>query len=533
MKKIAKIQHLLIKTLNNNISFCILLLLFIVSPDLYYFLNNGHYLYSIYILFQGIILSYIITTFISLFKNKAINNILAFLFVFYAIFILVLDIYCIIAQDDRFNKNFAAIVLQTNVNETFEFLDKYITLPIFLTIIGTILLIIITIIIVKQINKKNKVLISKIYIILVFCGIPLTIRNYGVYTDGWLGKLICFKESYIPNLRTTYSNPIIQSTNTAHPSNVVLIIGESYNKHHSSLYGYKFFTSPRLTSLKDSSLLYVFNNVTSAATHTIESFQCILNTYKPELRDSIKWYNSIHLHEILNLSNYYTYWISNQSENGMFDNVASAYGALCNEQYWVRNKYHKGGWDTLDDQIIELTRPLISQNHIHKFFFIHLLGSHSDFKKRYPQSFNRLIPNDYNEMPINQRQTLAEYDNSILYNDSVIYEVIDLYKEKEAIIIYTADHGLDIFQSNKNYAGHAKINNKESVKYGSEIPLFIYTSPLYKKNYPQAIKSIENNLNKEFRTDDLIYTIMDIIGVSFKNNNDVTKYSLFNGIKYN
>lgn len=42
------------------------------------------------------------------------------------------------------------------------------------------------------------------------------------------------------------------------------------------------------------------------------------------------------------------------------------------------------------------------------------------------------------------------------------------------------------------------------------------------------MKRIKESLNKEFRTDNLMYFIMDLMGVKFTNNNDVKQYSPLN-----
>lgn len=75
-------------------------------------------------------------------------------------------------------------------------------------------------------------------------------------------------------------------------------------------------------------------------------------------------------------------------------------------------------------------------------------------------------------------------------------------------------------------------SNKESTKVGVEIPFWIYVSPKFKKNNPQMVERINNSRNKPFMTDDLIYVIMDIMGVEFKDNpNKVSEHS-FLSIKY-
>ena len=63
---------------------------------------------------------------------------------------------------------------------------------------------------------------------------------------------------------------------------------------------------------------------------------------------------------------------------------------------------------------------------------------------------------------------------------------------------------------------HAKGTDSKSVEAGSKIPFMIYTSPLYQQNFPNEMEQIKRCTEQPFRTDDMIYTIMDIIGVTFK-----------------
>ncbi len=160
------------------------------------------------------------------------------------------------------------------------------------------------------------------------------------------------------------------------------------------------------------------------------------------------------------------------------------------------------------------------------------MGSHPDFRLRSPQNFKLFDCDDYvcNNDCYNS-QVLAEYDNSIYYNDFVVNSIISCYQDSNSLVIYLSDHALDLFQTDCDYAGHAKAN-KESTKVGVEIPFWIYVSPKFKKNNPQMVERINNSRNKPFMTDDLIYVIMDIMGVEFKDNpNKVSEHS-FLSIKY-
>ena len=145
------------------------------------------------------------------------------------------------------------------------------------------------------------------------------------------------------------------------------------------------------------------------------------------------------------------------------------------------------------------------------------MGSHSAFNMRYPVSYNQFrgeeYSSDYPNLSVKNRQLLAEYDNSIFYNDKVVNEHFNIFQNKEAIVFYFSDHGIDAFYSSDDYIGHATQNNESSVSYAKEIPFVIYTTPLYKEKFVDEYQRMSQSLSKNYSTDSLIYTLMDVAGV--------------------
>ena len=154
------------------------------------------------------------------------------------------------------------------------------------------------------------------------------------------------------------------------------------------------------------------------------------------------------------------------------------------------------------------------------------MGSHDRFSERYPEEFSYFTTTDYPGIPESQRSVLASYDNSVRYTDWVINRVFDEFKNDEAIVIYFSDHGLDLFYTRNDYYHHAIISDPESCKVASEIPFLIYPSASFCEKYPETVARIANSTHREWRTDDLIYTIMDIAGIRFSVSNEVEERSL-------
>ena len=156
------------------------------------------------------------------------------------------------------------------------------------------------------------------------------------------------------------------------------------------------------------------------------------------------------------------------------------------------------------------------------------MGQHQTYKERYPLSYNIFSKNDYIDFPKHQRETLAQYDNATIYNDFVINTIINYFEEKEAIIIYFPDHGHDIYYTDENYCGHGITAIAESDSIGKVIPFMIYTSNLYKKRFPETTQRIIESSHNIFNTENIIFTLLDIAGYSFIDNNNVDSFSLLN-----
>lgn len=340
------------------------------------------------------------------------------------------------------------------------------------------------------------------------------------------GKIILSFKTIIespPKLTNYLTNPSIQETQQYHPKNIVIIIGESFNKYHSSLYGYEKKTNPLLEQEES---LYIYRNIISPATHTIDAFKAIMSTYSPERHSDNVWYKMTTIPEVFNIAGYHSIWISNQNRKGFYDNIPSKYSELCHKSIFINEG---GGKKNIHSYDIDILNKIKEQydTQTKNIFFIHLMGQHVSFESRFPYSFRKFTPEEYENYPEHQRINRANYDNATLYNDYVVHSIIQEFSNKETILFYFSDHGLDLYNTNDTYCGHAN-SSIESQNIGKQIPFIIYLSPLFiSNNKSDIIKKLPMKIEQEYSIDDIIYTIMDIAGYRFENNNDVSNYSLF------
>lgn len=511
-----KILNWLLKPFKNDFSYLFLLFLLISTIDIYDLVKNHLISYAIYICSHGYITAYFLCLIGQNLPTKS-YSIYKKIILIVAIVCFTIDVFCQIMYESRFSQDFATIIMQTNIIEIEEYVESYISAKHLFFIVAILFAFWGLYNIFKRLSIHFGNTIHYIAFIGVIIGTALTIRNPLIYNDVFIGKIInTFQTPSVPNLKEYLTNPHIIPTKTRKPQNIIMIIGESFSKSHSSLYGYSKETNPHLQTLVTDSCLFIYTNIKSPATNTIPCFQAIMSTYKSEYKDSIPWYQCTTLPEILHHSDYYTYWVSNQSKIGLFDTVIGRYADLCNQSFFVGDKYAGMHRNNLDEEIIPLITPLLQKTNSNNFYFIHLMGSHSAFINRYPKTFHMFSPEDYATKPKHQRENLATYDNSILYNDFVVHEIIQLFKNQETIIFYFSDHAIDAYESSDDYMAHGKETDPKSLDAGTSIPFMIYTSPLYQQHFPNEMKEIKRCVEQPFRTDDMIYTIMDIIGVTIE-----------------
>ena len=94
------------------------------------------------------------------------------------------------------------------------------------------------------------------------------------------------------NTQRRFLSGTTRRSSEADSVNVVVIIGESFIRHHSSLYGYPLATNPHLKAEADSGRLVAFTDYISPANLTSASLRNILNLNSAGDRE--KWFDSVY-----------------------------------------------------------------------------------------------------------------------------------------------------------------------------------------------------------------------------------------------
>lgn len=91
-------------------------------------------------------------------------------------------------------------------------------------------------------------------------------------------KICHLMEQQVDKLYTVCSNVKVEKKSDGCP-HIVLVIGESYNKHHSHLYGYHINTTPNQIQYLHDGNLVKFNDVVTPWDITSFAFKCFMTTW--------------------------------------------------------------------------------------------------------------------------------------------------------------------------------------------------------------------------------------------------------------
>ncbi len=300
--------------------------------------------------------------------------------------------------------------------------------------------------------------------------------------------------------------------------NIILVIGESYNKHHAQLYGYSLPTTPIMLSLQEKGNLYVFNDVVTPFNRTSPTMKNMMSCNS--IGESERWYDYPYFPSKFREAGYNVYYWDNQRymyRGALYEFTLNSYlynDSLAEKTY---SKTNSKAFE-FDGQLVEdFKQQTDIDSSAYNFIMFHLLGQHFTACSRYPHNkqFELFTSNDINRsepyFDIEKLQYIAEYDNATLYNDYVIGEIVSYFSKKNAILIYLSDHGEEVFDY-RDYKGRSPSEplTRKLLSYQYDIPFIIWCSDKFKLKYPETVLAIQNAIGKPFMIDNLCQLMFHI-----------------------
>ena len=516
---------------------------------------------------------YIVCVVLTLIPRKVRIWVKALLYIlFYGVAIA--DMYCYVRFESTLTPTMLMLVGETNSQEAGEFLAGYLSWDVLTSKVGYILLILLAHIL-WTLLRRGLCRLRKRLILPVLnpgvtgflstalrcaLGIGVAVLMYHAYDECWTNKEAIHRlmtkktigevehqltlkpkaELYLPIYRLVFSlyanslashqletlvsvkDEVVVDSCSFRVPNIVLVIGESYNKHHSQLYGYKMPTTPRQLALAKEGSLIPFTDVVAPWNLTSYVFKQIMSLYT--VGDPGDWCDYPLFPEVFRQAGYHVTFITNQflpeADEAVYDFSGGFFlnhPELSKAQFDTRNtKLFR-----FDEGVLDEYERLKKENTEHNLVILHLMGSHLMYKSRYPQTTRkhlRAAMYDRPDLSNKQKLILADYDNSVLYNDSVVAEVTRKFADKDALVIYMPDHAEEIFNGRPYIYGrmHAATIDYRLAREEFEIPFWIWGSPKYIENHPYGWQAIKDAKDRPLMTDRLAHLLLYLGGISCK-----------------
>lgn len=302
------------------------------------------------------------------------------------------------------------------------------------------------------------------------------------------------------------TNPALQKSRV---KNIILIIGESLQRGHMSLYGYGVKNTPLLEGLEASGNLIKFSDTISPYGTTNQVLMRLLNFSDYESERKRAWFRNLSIIDMFKLSGYRTFWISNQEAFGAHAlSAKSAADRADAESFLSKSNLYETVRIKPDGVLLPLINQAKTEQSERNFYVIHLIGSHMDYSLRYPEGFGKFSAADVKaKLTSKQKDVVAYYDNSVLYNDFVINEIFKIFSGDDSLIVYLSDHGENLYENGR--LGHGM----ES-RFTYEIPLLFIGSREFLSDHAKLWQRLAAAKDKPFMSDDLAHLLADIIGVA-------------------
>ena len=286
----------------------------------------------------------------------------------------------------------------------------------------------------------------------------------------------------------------------------VLIVGESARYGNFGINGYERDTTPNLSKIDNLASFKAH----SCASATYLAVPCMLSRYGEKDIGLINSETSVL--SVFTKLNYDTALFGTQSVTKYFKRQIGG-------TFYDDVDFHIIPGSTVlilpnsrDGQLLEYLKKNISSER-KKFIVLHTTGSHWNYANRYPDEFTKFKPDLMKKKTVDpsscdRQELINSYDNSIFYTDFFISSVIEILKDRKAVVIYSSDHGESLGENGKLSHG-----SEEYVKEQREVPLMIWFSDKYKADNLQKWEAVESKKGLEISHDYIYHTILDCLNI--------------------
>lgn len=294
----------------------------------------------------------------------------------------------------------------------------------------------------------------------------------------------------------------------------VMVIGETSRAANWSIYGYNRDTNPKLSKVEG---LTAFCHALTESNTTHKSVPMLMSSISAHNFNSI--YRQKGIITAFKEAGYKTAFFSNQRYNHSFIDF---FGKEADTYDFIKeNTGRSADYNPSDDELLELVAAELAKNASKQFIVLHTYGSHFNYRERYPSGNAFFLPDFPVDAEVKYKDNLVNaYDNSIRYTDDFLSCLIRMLQEQNvnAAMLYTSDHGEDIFDDNRHLFLHA---SPVPSYYQIHVPFLVWMSDSYRRNYPALLTNAEANKQKNISSSASFFqTMLELGGVETPYRND-------------
>lgn len=335
-------------------------------------------------------------------------------------------------------------------------------------------------------------------------GVPIRIADY-------VGQ-----RSRIAEAMTRPTAPFHSSIDPARgPFDVILVLGESARADHFGINGYARDTTPELRRLDG---LVTFPDAVSLAAATRVALPFIL-TQIPAGSDLLRTPPVRSIVGAFGEAGFDTSWISNQMAVGPFDSAVAVYAEEAGRKKFLNLSGFRER-STYDGALADELERVLTNRRGPTMTVLHMLGSHWDYRRRYPQEFRvyEPVPPDTERLSAFDRGkrdlVVNAYDNSIRYTDHVLTRIVHAAESagRPTVVLFVSDHGQQLFSGDCTSSNHG-IESRTVFN----VPLMVWMSPQARAARPDAWAALQENATRPVTTRSVFPTLIDLAGIAMPN----------------
>ncbi|WAH51050.1 phosphoethanolamine transferase CptA [Pseudescherichia vulneris] len=305
----------------------------------------------------------------------------------------------------------------------------------------------------------------------------------------------------------------LQDSSGNAPRTLVLVIGESTQRNHMSLYGYPRETTPELDKMHQTDKnLTVFNHVVTSRPYTIEILQQAL-TFADEKNPDL-YLTKPSLMNLMKQAGYKTFWITNQQTMTERNTMLTVFSQQTDKQFYMNQQRTQSARE-YDTNVLEPFKEVLADPAPKKFIIVHLLGTHIKYAYRYPEQwsvFDGKTEGAPAGLSSEQLASYNDYDNANRFNDHVLASLINDYKatNPNGFLLYFSDHGEEVYDTPPhNMQGR---NEEAPTRHMYTIPFIVWTSPSWQEAHPRDLAA---DVDRKYSSSQLIHTWSDLAGLRY------------------